>query len=180
ESILPVCVPHKYITNVNPSYPFNYECDWEIVYQLLVKVLKNIPARLKPTQDNYLVTISNKIPSDCNLFWGYNIDAPITDQTITDQEITIAGWILGKFTINEIHLYTGKKLIKTFAIDILRPDILALFPKVLNAEKSGFSGKIKIDQIDKQPLILIATFADNSQIEVSHIKFSETVQKIKN
>lgn len=172
ESVLPVCVPHKYITNVNPSYPFNYECDWEIVYQLLVKVLKNIPARLKPTQYNYLVTILNKVPSDCHLFWGYNIDTPITDQIITDQEITISGWILGKSAINEIHLYIGKILTKRFAIDILRPDVLALFPQVLNAEKSGFSGQIKLDQMDKQPLRLMATFDDNSQIEISCIQFS--------
>lgn len=175
ESILPVCVPHKYITNVNPSYPFNYECDSSMVYKLLVKVLKNIPARsqtIQTIQSYHLVSIVNKIPSDCDLFWGYNIETPITDEIITDQEINVSGWILGKSPIKEIHFYTRKKLIEKVIINQLRPDVLALFPQVLNTEKSGFSAQIKVDQIDKEPLKLMAIFADNSQIEIAHIKLS--------
>ncbi len=82
-----------------------------------------------------------KIPvKDSDLLWGYNIGKPSKGETITNEILTIRGWILGKkCSINQIEIvYQNTSIAKTL-VNKKRPHIAKRYPEISLAEHSGFN-----------------------------------------
>ncbi len=98
------------------------------------------------SRDNQLLAIS--LSEDKASFWGCGIDVPKVGDSFDRENLTIEGWVLGKASpVVEVQFVCEDQVIGQCFVNQLRPEIARTFPKVTDADSSGFITTVDLSSI---------------------------------
>ncbi|MDJ0555858.1 MAG: glycosyltransferase family 92 protein [Microcoleaceae cyanobacterium MO_207.B10] len=111
---------------------------------------------------------------DSQHLWGCHIGRPQRGEKIDsgNNEITIAGWVLGKSSrAVAVEIISEGNILQTVSIDKQRPGVAKAFPSVEKAKNSGFSTKVGVPQkVSGWEMLLQAILEDESRIPIGEIR----------
>jgi hypothetical protein len=107
---------------------------------------------------------------DAKQLWRRNIEAPKPKSQQDDYAFTLVGWVIGQSSpavvVEVMHKETA---IQRAPIDVKRPDVVAAFPSVLSAERSGFHTTVTLPETGESELLVRAVLRDESRVPLGVI-----------
>ncbi|MEY3221136.1 MAG: hypothetical protein RIT27_2493 [Pseudomonadota bacterium] len=104
-----------------------------------------------------------------NKLYGFNLDLPIENMDIIDDELEIHGWALGsispvdKIIVKIDEHYQEKMLLDVDVTRLIREDIATAFPDKENAMQSGFFIKLNLHDFASVILLQIIAILENGE-----------------
>ena len=104
--------------------------------------------------------------------WGCNIELPVPGSQTEGYALDAAGWVLGRNSpVVAVEVINHDAVLLRVPIDILRPDIVAAFPGVTGAERSGYQMTLDLSDIASAfDLLVQAVFEDGNRVRVGVIR----------
>jgi hypothetical protein len=104
--------------------------------------------------------------------WGCNIELPVPESQTQGYAVIVAGWVLGRSSSAvAVELVNEGAVLLRVPIDILRLDIVAAFPEVTGAERSGFQITLNLSEMAPAFDLLVQTvFEDGSRVRSGVIR----------
>lgn len=94
---------------------------------------------------------------------GFHFDSPQSLITLTEQNVTLSGWVIGKQSpASKIIVMCGQDIIAETAVNLSRPDVAQVHP-VPYASNSGFSTILATSPIPRQIVLTIAVVLHNGE-----------------
>jgi hypothetical protein len=115
----------------------------------------------------------SKTTSDLSaLLWGCNLDLPIAESQTEVYAIKVEGWVLGRSSAAvAVELMHDEKVFCRIPIDVQRPDIVAHYPAVSEAEKSGFRATVSTLGLPPEfEMSAVAVLRGKNRIPIGTIK----------
>ena len=104
--------------------------------------------------------------------WGCDIDLPVSESQTDVAAIDIVGWVLGRSSLAvAVELVSEDTVLRRISINIQRPDIVAVFPEITGAERSGFRTTLDLSEVASEfELRVRAVFEDDGHVEIGVIR----------
>jgi MoaA/NifB/PqqE/SkfB family radical SAM enzyme len=99
-----------------------------------------------------------------DLLCGFNVDLPLLQTKITDYDLEISGWALGRVSpikAIEFREQANQQIFKSVNLCFSRPDVEEIYPAMALAEKSGFSAIINLLLLEPKTTIEVVAALDN-------------------
>lgn len=106
-----------------------------------------------------------------------HVDLPVEGSLESSQLLFVAGWAGSKNGLEAIDLYLDNEAVKQIRTGLQRADVAVLHPEIPGAPRSGFSTKIRIDELQygiHKLLLVVKDKAGNTRF------FTRTFQRIEN
>jgi hypothetical protein len=112
------------------------------------------------------------LPEDSERLLGGHVDAPKVGAEIDVYAVNIEGWVLGKSSAAvAVELVSGGILLRRIPINVRRPDIVAAYDGVPEAESCGFRTTInEITLTTEFELLVQAVLRDESRVPIAVIQ----------
>lgn len=104
--------------------------------------------------------------------WGCNIELPVPQSQTEGYAIIVAGWALGRNSpAVAVEFVNDGTVLQRVPIDILRSDIVAAFPEVPGAERSGFQTTLDLSEMAPAFDLPVQTvFEDGNRVQIGVIR----------
>lgn len=129
-----------------------------------------------------VISIINQ--SNLEKIYGFNIDLPNLQEIIFDNHLEIHGWILEKdiplscLIIKTEDTYQQHYLLDTTIPNLIREDVITLFPNIENAQYSGFFLNVNLEETAPISYLTIsALLEDHTEYVLATIKIQNYSQK---
>lgn len=116
-----------------------------------------------PSRHHNLELISVPKSKIADSLVGFHFDSPQSLITLTEQNVTLSGWVIGKKSpASKIIVLCGQDIIAETAVNLSRPDVAQVHP-VPYANNSGFSTILTTSAIPRQIVLTIAVVLHNGE-----------------
>jgi hypothetical protein len=103
-----------------------------------------------------------------------NIEAPKPETQLADGTFHLVGWVIGQdspaATVEVMHENT---MIRQASVDVNRPDVVAAFPGVAGAERSGFHTVVTLSDVEEGELLVQVVLQDGSRAPLGLIQVQQ-------
>jgi hypothetical protein len=100
-----------------------------------------------------------------------NIEAPKPRSQTKGGEFYLVGWVIGRnIPVAAVEVSYEDSSIQRVPIDVERPDVAAAFPRIPDAQQSGFRATIAAPDTAECELVVCAVLQDESRVPLSVIQ----------
>lgn len=128
-------------------------------------------------------------PVDENLFYGYQIESPTSNNLLAQQELNFSGWVVGKSPVVAIEIAENEQVIKEIPLSVRRGKLVKNYGRrnlitsygdaeILQKTKFGFQQVVNLREMSLQSgwteLSMRAIFADNQRVPLGLLKLNSS------
>jgi hypothetical protein len=115
---------------------------------------------------------AQSIDSSKQRIWGCNMDLPIPGTYTPLDAFEIAGWVVGRSSpAVAVEVLIDGKALRQADVASRRPDIALAFPRIPEAERSGFQIMVPFLEVEPEFTVAVqAVFEDGSRLHVGEIQ----------